>query len=120
MPSPRTARRRRTPAAMATSRSPRSRESCSPRCCAVSDRQSAKTTGSAPGDVLLSAGGLARALLEQSPFSTVVYSPGGRPVYSNPAFERYWNTSLAHVPPTYTVLEDPQLAEQGFIPLIER
>ena len=69
-----------------------------------------------PVMALLADGGLARALLEQSPFSTVVYAPDGRPVYSNPAFERYWNTCLADVPPSYTVLEDAQLAEQGVLP----
>ena len=69
-----------------------------------------------PVEALLADGGLGRALLEQSPFSTVVYTPDGRPVYSNPAFERYWNTCLADVPSSYTVLEDPQLAEQGVLP----
>ena len=69
-----------------------------------------------PVQSLLADGGLARALLEQSPFSTVVYTPDGRPVYSNPAFERYWNTCLADVPASYTVLEDAQLAEQGVMP----
>src|SRR5688500_4726174 len=69
-----------------------------------------------PVEALLAGGGLGRALLEQSPFSTVVYAPDGRPVYSNPAFERYWNTCLADVPASYTVLEDVQLAEQGVQP----
>ncbi len=71
-------------------------------------------------EALLAGGGLARALLEQSPFSTVVYTPDGRPVFSNPAFERFWNTSLANVPPEYSVLEDPQLIEQGMQPLLLR
>ncbi len=71
-------------------------------------------------DALLSGGGLSRALLEQSPFSTVVYAPDGRPVFSNPAFERYWNTCLADVPPGYSVLEDQQLIEQGALPWLRR
>ncbi len=69
---------------------------------------------------MLADGGLARALLEQSPFSTVVYAPDSRPVYSNPAFERYWNTRLADVPPGYRVLEDQQLIAQGMLPLLQR
>ena len=73
-----------------------------------------------PVEALLADGALGRALLEQSPFSTVVYTPDGRPVYSNPAFERYWNTCLADVPASYTVLEDPQLIEQGMLPLLRR
>ena len=73
-----------------------------------------------PVEALLAGGGLARALLEQSPFSTVVYTPDGRPVYSNPAFERFWNTCLADVPPSYSVLEDAQLAEQGMMPFLLR
>lgn len=71
-------------------------------------------------EALLAGGGLARALLEQSPFSTVVYAPNGRPVFSNPAFERFWKTCLADVPASYTVLEDVQLAEQGVMPLLHR
>ena len=73
-----------------------------------------------PVEALLAGGGLGRALLEQSPFSTVVYTPDGRPIYSNPAFERYWNTCLADVPPSYSVLEDVQLAEQGVMPQLQR
>ena len=73
-----------------------------------------------PVEALLAGGGLGRALLEQSPFSTVVYTPDGRPVYSNPAFERYWNTCLADVPPSYTVLEDVQLERQGVMPELRR
>ena len=73
-----------------------------------------------PVEALLADGGLGRALLEQSPFSTVVYTPDGRPVYSNPAFERYWNTCLADVPSSYTVLEDVQLERQGVMPELRR
>jgi len=87
----------------------------------VSDPQS-RNAGGPPlaVDALLADGALGRALLEQSPFSTVVYAPDGRPVYSNPAFERYWNTSLADVPPSYSVLEDVQLADQGMMPQVRR
>jgi PAS domain S-box-containing protein len=71
-------------------------------------------------DSMLADGGLARALLDQSPFSTVVYAPDGRPVHSNPAFEQYWNTKLTDVPAGYTVLSDPQLIAQGMLPRLER
>jgi signal transduction histidine kinase len=69
---------------------------------------------------MLADGGLARALLDQSPFSTVVYAPDSRPLYANPAFERYWNTRLADVPAGYKVLEDEQLIAQGMLPLLQR
>ena len=83
-------------------------------------KESANEAPLLPVETLLADGGLARALLEQSPFSTVVYAPDGRPVYSNPAFERYWLTCLADVPASYTVFEDAQLAAQGVIPGILR
>ena len=86
----------------------------------MSDPRSASSTGNPRLDALLGGDGLARALIEQSPFSTVVYAPSGRPVFSNTAFERYWNTSLADVPPSYSVLEDPQLRAQGFLPIVQR
>jgi PAS domain S-box-containing protein len=65
-------------------------------------------------------GALAWALFEQSPLSTVVYRPDGRPTAVNAAFERLWGTSLAHVPAGYSVLADAQLEAAGIQPLVRR
>jgi len=64
--------------------------------------------------------GLGAALFAQSPFSTVIYDPRGKPLAANAAFERMWGVTLASVPPEYTVLEDPQLLAQGAIPTVRR
>ncbi len=66
------------------------------------------------------AGGLARALFEQSPLSTVVYDPDGRLVLVNGAFERLWELRLADIPPDYCVLRDPQLGALGLLPQVRR
>jgi PAS domain S-box-containing protein len=66
------------------------------------------------------AGALATALFEQSPLSTVVYQPDGRPVAVNAAFERLWGTSLSKVPADYSVLADAQLEAAGILPLVQR
>jgi PAS domain S-box-containing protein len=74
-----------------------------------------------PGPAGLPPGtGLGAALFAQSPFSTVIYDPRGRPLAVNPAFERLWGVTLDTVPPGYTVLEDPQLLAQGAIPVLRR
>ena len=56
----------------------------------------------------------------QSPVSTVVYDPAGRPLAANPAFERLWGAGLADVPADYSVLTDPQLEAAGVLPAIRR
>ena len=61
-----------------------------------------------------------RAAFDQSPMSTVVYDAAGRPVAANPAFERLWGVGLADVPPSYSVLTDPQLEAAGVLPLVRR
>ncbi|NUR20144.1 MAG: PAS domain-containing protein, partial [Gemmatimonadaceae bacterium] len=63
---------------------------------------------------------LARALFDQSPFSTVIYDAEGRPLALNAAFTTLWGARLEDVPPNYTVLDDPQLESQGVIPAIRR
>jgi len=63
---------------------------------------------------------VARAVFEQSPLSTVIYDAEGRVLALNAAFESLWNMGLADVPPGYTVLADPQLEQQGAMPLIRR
>ena len=61
-----------------------------------------------------------RAAFDQSPVSTVVYDAAGRPVAANAAFERLWGARLADVPPTYSILADPQLEAAGVLPLVRR
>lgn len=62
----------------------------------------------------------ARSIIEQSPFSTVVYDPDGRPVFVNPAFEELFGVGLDSVPAEYTVLQDAQLERAGVMPIIRR
>ena len=66
------------------------------------------------------ADGLAQALFDQSPFSSVIYDAAGRPLAVNAAFTRMWGVRLEDVPPDYTVLADPQLEAQGVIQEIRR
>jgi PAS domain S-box-containing protein len=74
-----------------------------------------------PGDDRLPPGtGLGAALFAQSPLSTVIYDPAGRPLAVNAAFERLWGVTLEMVPADYTVLEDPQLRAQGALPAVRR
>ena len=61
-----------------------------------------------------------REAFEQSPTSTVVYDPEGRPIAVNRAFERLWGASLADVPEGYSVLTDPQLEAAGVLPVLRR
>jgi PAS domain S-box-containing protein len=61
-----------------------------------------------------------RALIEQSPMSVVIFDRDGRPVASNPAFERITGASLDAVPEGYTAFNDPQLARAGVMKLTER
>lgn len=67
-----------------------------------------------------SATDLARALFDQSPFSSVLYDAGGRVIALNTAFTELWGARLEDVPPGYSVLTDPQLEKQGIIPVIRR
>lgn len=68
----------------------------------------------------IDAAGLAQALFDQSPFSSVLYDATGRVVALNAAFTELWGARLEDVPPGYTVLTDPQLEKQGIIPAIRR
>jgi PAS domain S-box-containing protein len=69
---------------------------------------------SLPGD------GFAHALFAQSPLSTVVYDAAGHLTAANAAFERLFGLRVADLPPSYTILEDPQLAAQGLLPDVRR
>jgi PAS domain S-box-containing protein len=71
-------------------------------------------------DAMLGVTGLPRALIEQSPLSTVIYDMAGHPIFANAAFVRLWRVSALSMPAGYSVLLDPQLQEQGIQPLVER
>ena len=79
----------------------------------VSDDSALSSLGS-------SAPGLAQALFDQSPFSSVLYDAAGRPLALNAAFTALWGARIEDVPAGYTVLTDPQLEQQGIIPTIRR
>ncbi len=66
------------------------------------------------------AGAVARALFDQSPFSTVVYDAEGHPLAVNDAFEALWGVSLDSVPADYSVLRDTELEKQGILSQIKR
>jgi PAS domain S-box-containing protein len=63
---------------------------------------------------------VARALFEQSPFSTVLYDTAGRVVAVNAAFERLFGLTKDAIPADYSVLTDPQLAQGGHLPAVRR
>ncbi|MFL5560877.1 MAG: GAF domain-containing protein [Gemmatimonadaceae bacterium] len=79
-----------------------------------------RSEGAAAPALGSSAPGLAQALFDQSPFSSVLYDASGHPVALNAAFTALWGARLEDVPPGYTVLTDPQLEKQGIIPAIRR
>ena len=89
---------------------------------------SRETATDTPPDVKARAGVLpaeanqdvARALFEQSPFSTVLYDSVGRIVAANGAFQRLFGLAPAAIPPDYSVLTDPQLARAGHLPMVRR
>ena len=72
------------------------------------------TTVKAVADFLSSpdAGPVARALFDQSPFSTVVYDAEGHPLAVNDAFCSLWGIGMDSVPEGYSVLTDPELEQQ--------
>ena len=60
-----------------------------------------------------------RTLVEQSPVSTQIFSPDGRTVRVNRAWERLWGVTLEQLG-DYNILKDPQLEEKGIAPYIKR
>ncbi len=59
-----------------------------------------------------------RLMIEQSPLSIQIFSPDGRTMRVNRAWERLWGVTLEQIP-DYNVLQDPQLVERGVMPYIE-
>src|SRR5215210_7833649 len=60
-----------------------------------------------------------RLMIEQSPLSTQIFSPDGRTLRVNRAWEELWGVTLERIP-EYNVLQDPQLVDKGIMPYIER
>jgi PAS domain S-box-containing protein len=60
-----------------------------------------------------------RGLMEQAPFSIQVFSPDGRTVRVNRAWEELWGATLDRIA-DYNILHDPQLEAKGVRPLLER
>ena len=61
-----------------------------------------------------------RSFIQQSPLSTVLFDTTGRPIESNPAFERLWGAPATAAAPNYSVLTDHQLDVAGLLPLVHR
>jgi PAS domain S-box-containing protein len=61
-----------------------------------------------------------RTLFEQSPISTLIYAPDGRPLRANAAFSKLWGITLDELAPDYSIFNDPQLQAHGVMPLVER
>ncbi len=60
-----------------------------------------------------------RLMIEQSPLSIQIFSPEGRTLRVNRAWEELWGVTLDMIP-DYNVLQDLQLVEKGLMPFIER
>ncbi len=64
-----------------------------------------------------------RTLLEQSPFSTLIFSPDGRIAMMNQSFRALWGASsedAEYLIGNYNVLQDEQLASVGLMPYIRK
>jgi two-component system, NarL family, sensor histidine kinase UhpB len=59
-----------------------------------------------------------RLMIEQSPLSIQIFSPDGRTLRVNRAWEELWGVTLDRIP-YYNVLQDHQLIEKGLMPYIE-
>src|ERR687895_2474285 len=59
-----------------------------------------------------------RLMIEQSPLSIQIFSPDGRTLRVNHAWENLWGVTLDRIP-HYNVLQDPQLVAKGLMPYIE-
>lgn len=60
-----------------------------------------------------------RKLVEQSPISTQVFSPDGRTILTNAAWEKLWGVTLADLP-DYNILEDEQLIANGVMEYLKK
>ncbi|HYW31370.1 MAG TPA: PAS domain-containing protein [Gemmatimonas sp.] len=83
-------------------------------------RSGSGPTFGAPEFPLGVAADAARALFEQSPFSTVLYDTAGRVLAVNAAFEHLFGLTVDVIPADYSVLTDPQLESAGHLPIVRR
>ncbi|HEX6962659.1 MAG TPA: PAS domain S-box protein [Lacipirellula sp.] len=60
-----------------------------------------------------------RALMAESPLSTQIFSPDGRTIQVNRAWEKLWGATIDLVA-DYNILQDPQLEERGIASYIRR
>jgi PAS domain S-box-containing protein len=60
-----------------------------------------------------------RALMEESPLSTQIFAPDGRPLRANRAWQRLWGMRIEDIL-DYNVLNDAQLEAKGIMPHIRR
>ncbi|HEY0006589.1 MAG TPA: PAS domain S-box protein [Pyrinomonadaceae bacterium] len=70
-------------------------------------------------EVLRSSEARYRTMIEQSPFSIQVFSPDGRTIQTNRAWEQLWGVTLDQIA-GYNILEDPQLIAKGVMPYIRK
>lgn len=59
------------------------------------------------------------SLFEQSPLSIQIFSPDGRTIKVNRAWEKLWGVTIEQIE-DYNILKDQQLIEKGIMPYIER
>ncbi len=83
-------------------------------------REAAMRRGSRQAEVALRASETRfRLMVEQSPLSIQIFSPDGRTLQVNRAWEELWGVTLDKIP-EYNVLQDPQLVQKGIMPYIEQ
>ncbi len=60
-----------------------------------------------------------RTMIEQSPLSTQVFTPDGRTVQVNRAWEELWGVTFEQIG-VYNILQDQQLVDKGIMPYIQQ
>ena len=60
-----------------------------------------------------------QTIFQQSPLSTQIFSPTGKSLMANKAWEKLWSVKHAQIG-DYNVLKDQQLVEKGIMPYIKR
>lgn len=62
---------------------------------------------------------LFKTIVEQSPVSTQVFTPDGKTIMVNKAWENLWNAKIEQLT-SYNILQDHQLVATGIMPFIKR
>jgi PAS domain S-box-containing protein len=60
------------------------------------------------------------AIFNQSPLSMVIYKADGKIERVNDAFVKMWGARLEDINPGYNVLQDEQMKQYGFMPIVEK